>query len=108
MPSSVETSFEILVDSFKKISASQPAAQTLEEVKRHHDQLVHTLDLGPSFYVIFDYINFSYRYVSSSFKEISGRSHEFLLEKGHPGYMELVPPKERGLLEKCCLFKNDD
>ncbi|WP_163381624.1 LuxR C-terminal-related transcriptional regulator [Cyclobacterium sp. SYSU L10401] len=79
---------------FRKVSSTGHLPEAVEELKKFHQNRSHSLDLGPAFYVIIDYNDFSYRFVSKSFTEILGYDTQTLLNGGFPFFNSVIGPDE--------------
>ncbi len=79
---------------FRKVSSTGDLPEAVEELKKFHQDRSHSLDLGPAFYVILDYNDFSYKFVSKSFTKILGYETQVLLNGGVPFYNSVIGQNE--------------
>jgi DNA-binding CsgD family transcriptional regulator len=95
-----ENSLDSISTYFHQISSTQADPALLQELKEHHHKLDHQLSLGLAFYVIIDYTDFSYKYVSDSIKPILGYDPQFLLKDGFNSFNKIVFPEDRESMMK--------
>ncbi len=90
-----ENSLDSISTYYYQISSTRPDPVLLKALKEHYHQLDHQLSLGPAFYIIIDYTEFNYKYVSDSIKPILGYEPESFLVDSFSAFNTIIFPEDR-------------